>query len=80
MSFRIAPITVQEEHSILTGLQIINTTRQQKLLKGNVSSHVCLLTGGSHVTITHDALDFTVKAGPLDMGFHLQGPLLVTSD
>ena len=47
MSFRIAPITVQEEHSILTGLQIINTIRQRiygKLMFSVLS--VCLLTRG----------------------------------
>ena len=50
----------------------------RKLWEGNVFSHVCLsfcLRGGSHVTITHDALDLTVQE-PLHSWPH---SLLVTS-
>ena len=40
--------------------------RQTKLREGNVFNRVCLFTrGGSHVTITHDTLDFTIQRPPL---------------
>ena len=29
--------------------------------EGNVLSYVCLYTGRSHVTITHDVLDLTIQ-------------------
>ena len=55
-----------------------------KLWEGNVFSHVCLsIHGGSHVTIIHDALDFTIQVSPirnaLDMGPHCTGTLVLTS-
>ena len=35
-----------------------------KLQEGNVFRHVWLFTDGSHVTITHDALNFTIEESP----------------
>ena len=35
-----------------------------KLQEGNVFRHVWLFTDGSHVTITHDALNFTIEEPP----------------
>ena len=49
----------------------------RKLRQGNVFSCVCLSTeGGSHLTITHDALDLTAESTPTpsDMNLTLQGP------
>ena len=44
----------------------------KKLLEGNVFSHVCLSVylftgGGSHITITHDALSITTQGHSPDM-------------
>ena len=35
--------------------------RPTKLWEGNVFSHVCLYTGGSHVSITHDTLKLAIQ-------------------
>ena len=43
----------------------MNYRRPTKLQEGNVFIRVCLFTGQSHVTITHDALDFTVQGCPM---------------
>ena len=43
---------------------------QTKLREGNVFAGICLFTGGSHVTITHDALDLIVPT---------PSPILLTS-
>ena len=36
----------------------------RKLQEGNIFIRVCLFTGGTHVTITYDALDLTDQATP----------------
>ena len=47
---------------------IIYYSLPTKLRKGNVFSRACLSvilpTGGSHVTITHNALDLTLQLAP----------------
>ena len=51
-----------------------------KLGEGNVFTHVCLSVHrgkGLHLTIAHDALDFTLQAPTSDMGPQSQPP---TSD
>ena len=40
---------------------VIVTNRQPRLREGNVFSRVCLSTGGSYMTITHNAFDLTVQ-------------------
>ena len=61
--------TLHEEHSLLNVFEYNNYRPPTKLQEGNVFTCVCLFKGrkgggGTHSTITHDALSLTVQASP----------------